>query len=315
MKSWIKVVITVITGGLTYLLTNLTGQLQIWQLTMTIFVGGVTLVVQFLIDFDRQLVLLKDAQSAHAGATERIVDRGFASINEATELFSQVEKTVLRPEGVIHLVTYAADISPDEALLHRLVETEIERLSNLLRGFCDESTVSYAGEDRDWLLGLTAAVRETVDATSMTTLTGRLRGLVDDGIWTTDLGQRYLEAQRKAIEDHAVRIRRLFILDDDVALDDAGLSELIRPHSEIGVETRVLIPSKVPYLVRSSMFDFIVFDGRVSYEPSSASTFAIGTRPVVMNTALVTRKSTVAERILRFEKLWKAADGPLAPTP
>jgi hypothetical protein len=306
VKAWTKIVITVIAGGLTYLLTNMTGQSEIWQLTMSVFVGGITIVVQFLIDFDNRLRSVQDEQSAHAHRTERIVDHGFASINEATSLYGRVEATALRPDEITRLVGHVANIDPADALLHRFAEREIVRLSRLFKGFHD-GNVSYEGEDRDWLLGLTDGARKTIDATSMTTLAATPRGFVDEGIWTTDLGQRYLDAQSMAIADHGVRIRRLFLLDDEAALDDPKTRDLIRQHHDIGVETRVLIPSKIPPLQRSSMFDFILFDDAVSYELSPASTLPGDTRPVIMNTTLITDERTVRDRIRRFTRLWEAA--------
>src|SRR5689334_22248998 len=41
----IKIMVTSIAGGLTYFLTNSTKQPEIWQLTMSVFVAGVVLVV------------------------------------------------------------------------------------------------------------------------------------------------------------------------------------------------------------------------------------------------------------------------------
>jgi hypothetical protein len=50
-----KVLIPAASGGAVYLVSNLTHQSQEWALMLSAFIGGVVLVIQFLIDFDRSL--------------------------------------------------------------------------------------------------------------------------------------------------------------------------------------------------------------------------------------------------------------------
>ena len=60
-----KIVITATTGGLAYLVTNLTDQEPIESLTLSAFIGGVALVVQFLVDFDTRLRSVERHQLHH----------------------------------------------------------------------------------------------------------------------------------------------------------------------------------------------------------------------------------------------------------
>src|SRR5689334_20215881 len=70
-----KIVLTAVVGGLTYLLTNLTDQTQPSAIMLSVLIGGVTLLVQFLVEFEqRQQAVerrLADLGSAHAALVDR----------------------------------------------------------------------------------------------------------------------------------------------------------------------------------------------------------------------------------------------------
>jgi len=113
------------------------------------------------------------------------------------------------------------------------------------------------------------------------------RGYVDEGqFWGSDLGQRYLDSQHRAI-DRGVRIRRLFLLDDGPAANKDRIAELIEPHRKIGVETRILPTSSLDFLLQKNLVDFILFDRRISYELHAASTLSTEHRPVIASVTLV----------------------------
>lgn len=305
MNLRLKLLVTLIAGGLAYLLMNMTGQPEIWQLTTPVFVGGIVLVVQMLIATDARIGALQAELKAHGGRVEQTVDRRFAAVNEATALYGRVDATMLRPDLMTRLVTAATKFDPEDDLQRRFADHEINRLAELLEGL-DHGWTAYQGEDRDWLLGLTASASKSIDATSMTTF-GKPRGYVDEGqFWAGDLGQRYLDSQHRAI-DRGVRIRRLFLLDDDAAADDAQVAELIEPHRKIGVETRTLPRSSMDFLLQTNLVDFVLFDGQVSYEIHAASTLSAEHRPVIASVTLVAEKRRIAERRNRFEKVWASA--------
>ena len=65
----------------------------------------------------------------------------------------------------------------------------------------------------------------------------------------------------------------------------------------------------IPDWMRSIIFDFIVFDGTVSYETTPATQLAVGqTRPGLLRTLLAPVPARVHELEERFERLWDAAD-------
>ena len=66
-----KIIIPAASGGATYLVSGLTHQPQEWALMLSTFVGGVILVVQFLIDFDRSLHDVEKRQARHAQTVGR----------------------------------------------------------------------------------------------------------------------------------------------------------------------------------------------------------------------------------------------------
>ncbi|GIM88463.1 hypothetical protein [Paractinoplanes toevensis] len=242
MQILVKIIVTAIAGGLTYLLTNITEQPKIWQLTMSVFVAGIVLVVQFLIE---------NAEQARRTQTEN------------------AEQAAWLKESVGAISAAATHLATAEGHLDR------QSLSRL------------------------------IDATSMTSF-DRYRGFVDEGeFWASDLGLRYLDRQRRAIE-RKVQIRRLFLLDED-ATDTDQIKSLLEPHQKIGVETRTLLPEDVDFLYQNDLADFIVFDQKISYEFHTARSVRKNVTPQIDSVALVVNPLLVKRRQDRFEELWKAA--------
>ena len=306
MKVSTRILITAIAGGLTYLLTNVTGQPEIWQLTMSVFVGGIVLVVQILIDYDNRMLQFAAQQAEHVRRTEELVDRRFAAISAATALYASVEATALKADNVTRLVESAARVGPHDELSRRFADHQINRLSTLFEGLQNGLAVDD-GEDPNWLLGLTECTSQSIDATSMTSF-ARPAGYVDDDeFWSSRLGQRYLDGQRRAIAERGVRIRRVFLLSDKDAEDEERLQALREPHRRIGIETRVLRQSGLDFLLQTNLVDFILFDRAASYELHSSSTLGSENRPAIVSVTLVVEPRRLAERRQRFETMWEAA--------
>lgn len=288
-----KILTTAVAGGFTYLLTELTGQPEIWQLTMTVFVGGVTLVVQFLIE---------------AADQSRRTTEVVARMNNATALFARADEHVSR--SVAALAETAARLEHGDDLRTRFATHETGRLTRLYDGL-RRGSAEYEGEDRDWLLGLTETATTSIDATSIASfVTGRV--FVDEELWGSDLGLRYLARQQQAI-GRGVRVRRLFLLDEGVdgsdVADGPQIAALLAPHKDISVETRVLRSTNVKVLIQTNLADFILFDDTIGYEIESAP--SMGTvRPVIARTMLIIEQSRVAERRARFETMWANAEDP-----
>jgi hypothetical protein len=296
-----KIVVTLISGGVTYLLTNITGQDVVWTLTLSVFVGGAALLVQFMVDFDQRLALVQTVLAEHTGEMKAMVDQSFAKVSEATELFGRVEGSAVRTDAVTELVrkTIGIDVTAPE-IVRDFARSEITRLAMLMQDL-QAGEASYDGEDHEWLLALTHNAVESIDATSTA---------VDIEFWTNELGLRYLAAQRDAIK-RGVRIRRVFILDDHRLNSDARILSVCRNQAELGVDVRIAVTSTLPPNARlDPMFDFIVFDQAVSYEVTPALAVEQATLPVIASTRLVLRSDRVAKRVRRYNDLWEAGQAP-----
>jgi hypothetical protein len=308
----VKVVVSILFGGIGYLGGSLlvaSSSVRLARgLAVSVFVAGIAFVVQFLYDVEKRLEAMESAYDDHAAATEERISGGFKKINEATELFSLVEASALKTDAMTQLVRNSTRVKATPPLVFEFAQAEIARLSELLKSISEGADVTYEGEDRDWMLGLTKVTNAAIDATSLTTVDAGGRGFVDGGLWASDLGQRYLDAQRDAIK-RGVAIRRIFIMDRPELLNDPDFMSICRLHAEIGIEARILDPSKIPGTRRGSLFDFIIFDGVLSYQATPASRVGDRSRPVIINTQLVTRPVAVQDRIQRFQDLWKAAQG------
>jgi hypothetical protein len=140
----------------------------------------------------------------------------------------------------------------------------------------------------------------------MTSFTGPTN-YVDEDFWSSRLGQRYLDAQRRAIAERGVRIRRVFLLTDKDAEDRDRLHALREPHRRTGIETRVLRQSSLDFLLQTNLVDYILFDEAASYELHSSSTLGVGAREAIISVTLVVEPRRLAERKQRFESMWNAA--------
>jgi hypothetical protein len=192
------------------------------------------------------------------------------------------------------------------ALVQAFAQWEISRISTLLREL-GEGNVIYEGEDRDWLLGLTHNTERTLDALSLNVV-DQGPSEFDGGFWTTDAGQRYLEAQRDRIRS-GVRIRRIFFVDSTERRGSEMFRRICKMHTEIGVQVRVLMPADLASPL--GLFDFIVFDDVLSYEvtPAAPQVGQITTHTFV-HTLLVLETPRVKQRTERFKELWELASEP-----
>lgn len=198
-------------------------------------------------------------------------------------------------------------------LIADFAAAEIARLSTYLKFLVQVDDLVYDGEDRDWLLTLTGVARHSIDATSLVTVDGG-PGTDGGGFWRSPLGVQYLEAQQKAIP-RGVRVRRIFILDDPALRADAGLIDILRLHTAIGVEVRTLSPADIPVAQRPPLPDLIIFDGVLSYHATPSNSVARGIPPAILATTLITDATNVTQRQAQYEELWRSASpfGPGVP--
>jgi hypothetical protein len=130
-----KVVTTLGVGGATFLITNMLGQEIIWSVLLSVFISGVTLVVQFLAEFDKRLQGVEHNQNRHFGLVDDLIRNRFDSISEATELFGRVENSPVRIDLVKQLVRHAANLDGStDQLIHRFAHSEIARVSDFMKG-------------------------------------------------------------------------------------------------------------------------------------------------------------------------------------
>ncbi|MGW0764360.1 hypothetical protein [Streptomyces sp. NPDC002676] len=275
-----KLLVTAVAGGVVYVLSTVLAPTadDMWQLVLSVLCGGAVLIVQFMVTFAHQLGDLKSS-----------VEKRFVDIGRATKLFNEVEK--LRDDGVPRLAesaTHVVSIGPQ--ILHDFAREEINRLALQMDDLTNLSA-ECPGENHDWLLGLTKCARKSIDAISTS---------VDQNFWSTEPAGRYLEAQRKAIDERGVKVRRLFIVRDPA--DIPQLADICKEQRDVRIEVRVVALSQLPlYVQRGKMIDFIVFDGALSYE--------IGVDQLSVNswTTVNAREDDVQQRIRRFGELWNAS--------
>jgi hypothetical protein len=313
-----KILVTTATGGVAYLITALVQQAQIYAVILATFIGGVALVVQFLMDFDARLQVIEltqetrlkamqELQRGHSAEMERLVREGFEKINEATELFGLVETSAMRTDVVTQFVRNSTQIKPVPPLVFDFAQAEIFRMSKFLKEVGTGEHVTYDGEDRDWLLGLARHSRTSIDATSLTTVDARGSDYAGGGLWTSDLGHRYLEIQREAIR-RGVKVRRVFVLNRFEPSRYPNLSEICRMQRDLGIEVRIIAAQEISGLLRNSLFDFIIFDNVVSYETSPGSRLEETDGAArMLNTHLILGEDRVMERVRRFRDVWESA--------
>jgi hypothetical protein len=301
-----KTSITLLTGGLTYLISKLADQPPIWSLTVAVLISGFALVVQFMNDFEKRLENIEEQQAAHPTEIRSLIEEGFARTNEMTKLFQAVEASALRTKTVTQLVRYSAQVAPDSPpLICGFAQSQINRMSQFLKELSDGEEVCHDGEDRDWLLGLTMQSQGTIDATSLTSVDAGGSGF-HGGLWTSDFGQHYLQLQRDAMR-RGVIIRRVFIFDTSGQTRESEFLRICREQQDLGIHTRVLDQSAIPYALKNLLFDFIVFDGVISYEVTPAARVEDTTTPTIVKTHLTLQLERVKERMRRFEELWRSA--------
>jgi hypothetical protein len=247
------------------------------------------------------------AETRIAGIGER-VSTGFTEIGRLAELAGMMERSSLGPTLLADFLEKASQVDARvNPLLQRLARGEVERMTEFVRQLPVGIGIAYDGEDRDWLLGLTREAEHSINAISLSTVDAGMRGF-DGGLWTSDLGYRYLKLQREAIT-RKVRIRRIFVFENEELASDETFLQITEMQRDSGVEVRMLDHQLIPEWMRSMIFDFIVFDSVVSYETTPATTFRAGqTRPAIVRTLLESTPTRVFDLEYRFEQLWDAAN-------
>jgi hypothetical protein len=299
-----KIVITTIIGAISFPFTQLLFSSLAGQVITAAAFGSIVLLIQFLVDFEKRLAKVESRMIDSVAEMRAVVERGFARVNDATQLMAGVETAGLQTVAVTQLMQHAAGISAEAPLLVcAFAQREVDRVSEFLRQLGDEEA-NYEGEDQDWLLGLTRCAEHSIDAISLPEVDAAGNSFLN--FWDSHLGRHYLDLQRDAIR-RGVRIRRIFVTERDELDKDPVLRRICRTQAELGIEVRLLYPSAVPRVFRGSLFDFILFDNTLSYEATPAAHVELGETPMILNTRLILRSVRVDERIERYQSIWDSA--------
>ncbi|MGW2125539.1 hypothetical protein [Streptomyces sp. NPDC001758] len=197
----------------------------------------------------------------------------------------------VRIDSVPDLATNFAEVlAPDLPILSTFVRLEMQRVIGQMTDLTT-LTAECPGENHDWMLSLTRAAEDSICATSTS---------VDREFWNSEPASRYLHAQKEAIDEHGVPVRRLFLLESARELEDR-LLRLCEEQEVLHIEVRVaVLPELPPHLLRGTTNDFIVYDEAVSFEIDQ------DLRDVNIRTRLIARQDHVQDRMKRFRELWEA---------
>jgi hypothetical protein len=285
------------------------------QLILTVVIGGVALLTQFLVDFEQRLQGVEKAQGSLArryettsGSIAAGVELAFRQVSEANEFFARVESSKLPASLITRLVQYTSRIDTEGGhAIRGLAENEITRMVETLESLSDGREMIYHGEDREWLLSLARRSRVSILATSLATDDSGA-GSFEDGLWNRDLGVRYLDLQQDAMTDHpGMVVRRIFVFDGPYLQQDPRFVSTWRLHASKGVDVRVLERDEVPNHLRGLITDFVVFDENVIYEIGPTNRLRGEGEPSTVITRLVTNPSQASRRVREFNQLWDIA--------
>ncbi|WP_305785498.1 DUF6879 family protein [Symbioplanes lichenis] len=270
------------------------------QLIITVVAGGVALLVQYLLEV---------AESERAGRAEiaglgDTVRRGFASVNEATELVAEIGRSAVDHDVLEALLHRAARITGDASPLVRLVAgSETRRLTETLQALAAGQEVFYDGEDREFLLTLARGTTRSLDAICWAmNAQGEGSGT---GFWLSDLGARYLDLQRAAVR-RGVVVRRIFIVESAGLTPGTELSRIVAMQRSAGIQVRLLDrPEEAAQ--DGGVSDYLVFDGELGYVSTPVTRREVSAAPWQLTTRLLLDARIVGNREHRFAELWESA--------
>src|ERR1700733_5599151 len=224
----VKVGFPLLIGLITLVASNLSGMQVRNTLELAAIVAFGVALILFIVDTEIRL-----------SAVGERVTAGFAQIGRLAELSAKMERSSLGPALLAEFLETASQVDGRvNPLLQRVARQEVERVTAFARQLQVGGEVAYDGEDRDWLLGLTQEAQASIDAISLSTVDAGVLGL-DGGLWTSDLGIRYLDDQRKAIA-RDVRIRRIFVIEREDMAGDESFRRVAQMQRHAGVQVRML---------------------------------------------------------------------------
>jgi len=309
-----RIVLTVSTGCLTFVLTNLTDQPMPWALTLSVLIGGVTLLAQFLVELEQRQELVEhrigELERSNAAVAQRVEDTvklEVSRFNETARLLDRLAGSALQADSILKLVRLSVDLPARSApLALDVAQAEVDSVAAFLEQLNHGGEVSYDGEDRDWLLTLTNRVRRSLSATSRGAAGADGMSFVDEGLWESELGYRYLDAQREAVR-RGVTIRRIFLLEHGELAEDANFRRLYHQQRGAGIQVRILDAAVLTPARMLLLPDVAIFDEEVCYEMTSGPRLGAAHTPYFVKTLLSVRPQTVLNRVQRFDDFWESS--------
>jgi hypothetical protein len=284
----LRVIASLVVGGLTLLVTSATGQSRESTLILSVFIAGVVLVVQYLTLFERKLDRSEERLTQH----EAVVDGMLNKVTRAARLFTRIEDSPIDPTNIERLVdnlrTLKAD-APD--LISGLAVSEFERLTKFIENL-GSGEAKYKGEDREWLLTLTRTVKTEILATSSPE--------VDGNFWDTEFAAEYSDAQTEAVA-RDVKIRRVFMVSGR-QISDLALADLRRQQAQLNFEVRFVDTDKLTKNQLTRIDNFVVFDRQLYYHLQPPLKSDSGS--TVVQTRLSRWADDVDAAVTRFEQWW-----------
>ena len=314
----IKIATGVAAWLVTYGVAKTAVQNELWSVGASIFVSGLVLVVQFLIKVERELVRLRRTHEVTATSSDASLTRAVTSLNSATVLYQHMERSSVATSALESLIHGAGSLQPvDHAyIMKTFADAEVERLADLLTSL-QNGEVVYEGEQRDWLIGLTRVAATSIDAMSLVFRDGgdpNGSPILDNGLWFSEVGQRYLDAQADAVQHRSVAVRRIFLLDDPTLVEDPLVIDVMRQHFAMKVEVLAIPMDSVPELLRRSVYDLAIFDSAIYYRNRPAATIRSTRGPTRSQTQLITRADQVSAEVRRYKELWDVDRSPAKPS-
>ncbi|MFE7811640.1 hypothetical protein ACFU5P_06595 [Streptomyces sp. NPDC057433] len=235
---------------------------------------------------------LRTGLARHSEDMKHLVESRFAQLDRPPQPYPPLDR--VRMDGLPELAQRFADVlAPGSPLLYSFIRLEMQRVIGHMSALTRLSVESH-GENHDWMLTLTHVAEQSICAISTS---------VDREFWNSEPAGRYLDAQKQAIEEHGVPVRRLFLLESARELDDR-LLRLCDEQEALRIEVRVaVLPELPPHIQRGHANDFIVYDEEVSFEIEQ------DLRDVNVRTRLIAHPDHVQDQMKRFWKLWEAGMG------
>lgn len=324
-----KTLIAMLSGGLSLGCAMLISSASIVSvLTISIVISGVALVVDYLIELEnttreietesrgaiteiaermrlQNQSVARQVEEAHAKLFEHI-DGRLNALMSVPELFNLQRKRPSTAQSIVRVVRDAHSFEQQSSPLSmRFLEKKTTDFADLLRGLRAGHAV-YNGEDFDWMMTLTDTCEQTIDATSSTATDSGGRLKYSGGFWDSNQGLLYMEAQRLAVLDRRVRVRRLFILEYAQLTSDPFYVQLCRRQRAAGFDIRYLTRDMCRPELLNQLDDFIIFDNEIVYEAVPTPTPGED-RPTISRTEMIVARDLVARRARQYANLWDAA--------